>query len=59
MGRLEEAEECFERASEHPDGRADAVRGLEMLRLQYAEQGNTEAAARIGRWLAQLGELVS
>jgi tetratricopeptide (TPR) repeat protein len=59
MRRLEEAEECFKRASELPDGRIYAVKGLEMLRLQYEEQDDMEGGRRIGRWLVRLGERAS
>ncbi|MGH8065303.1 MAG: tetratricopeptide repeat protein [Candidatus Entotheonellia bacterium] len=59
MGRLDEAEQCFRRASILVEGRADAVTELEMLRRQYEAQGDTAAAERIDRWLAQLAERAS
>jgi tetratricopeptide (TPR) repeat protein len=55
MGHWGEAEECFSRASRLAEGRAEAVKGLEMLRMQYEAQGEIEATERIGHWLAQLG----
>jgi Flp pilus assembly protein TadD len=56
IGRFDEAEGDFKRASELAEGRPDAVSGLEMLRLSYEAQGDNEAAGRISRWLMQLGE---
>lgn len=58
IGRFDKAEEYFKRASELSEGREDAVRGLEKLRLNFEAQRNIEAAKRISRWLAQLAEKV-
>jgi tetratricopeptide (TPR) repeat protein len=56
IGHWDEAEGFFRRASELAKGRADVMRGLEMLQQSYQVRGDNEAVGRISRWLAQLGD---
>lgn len=54
MGKLREAEDCFQRALQLSDGNEQAVDGLESLKGKYAERGDTAGVKRIMQWLARL-----